>query len=148
MSYITQANLAPLIPAQWLAEALDDQGTGDSGQESTIFAQIQSGADDSVNGVLSLQYKTPISNAAEIPFLSQVTALEAARLMYARRGFSKEGFPHFDAWESKWKMLEAIGKGDLQLAPAEGTNEQLAKPRGSIVSQPMRTVSRSGSPCI
>jgi len=142
MSYISRADIIPLVPTGWITQALDDDSDGD--EDDDLFDQIRDAAERGVNAVLSLQYKTPIDNPDDVPFIKQVTSLEAARILYTRRGYDSKGYPHFDAWTAAWTMLGKIGDGRLQLAPGENTNAQIAKPRGSVITGPARTHSTSG----
>lgn len=143
MSYIVQSDLESLIPPEWISQALDDNDDG--AEDVGLFTNIRDTAEDAVNGVLSLSYSVPIATPANFPFLKHVTRYEAARVCYARRGFKgEEGFPHYDVWKRAWDQLSKIGAGDLPLGPAAGSNEQLARPKGSVITGPAKTYSSSG----
>ena len=130
--YITEDDVKALIPAPWLTEALDDAAIGTDGAWDVVLQA----AEDAVNGELSTQYEVPIKES--LPFLRHVTRLEVARLCYTRRNMAEQ-FPHQTAWVAAWKKLGLIGTGDLQLSPANGTNAELARPRGEVISAPSRT---------
>lgn len=143
MSYIAQTDLESLIPAEYITQAIDDNDDGE--EDAGLFVNIRSAAEDAVNGVLSLSYSVPIATPENFPFLKHVTRYEAARVCYARRGYhGEEGFPHYAIWKSAWDQLAKVGKGDLPLGPAAGSNDQLAKARGSVITGPSKTHSTSG----
>jgi hypothetical protein len=143
MSYAVQSDLTGLIPPEWVAEALDDNADG--GADTGLFTEILTRAEKDINGILSTSYAVPIASPESYPFLNTVATYEIARLFYARRGYQgKEGFPHYDAWKSAWDKLNRIGAGKEPLGPGAGSNDLLAKPRGSIITGPAKTYSSGG----
>lgn len=139
--YITIDDLTALIPAGWVVEALDDNSDGTQEQ----FDAVRDAAEGAVNAELEGQYDLPIETPADYPLLKRITALEAARLCYARRGFTDAAFPHQKQHDRTWAKLVKIGEGALPLGPGAGSNKQLAKPRGSIITGKARTYSSTGA---
>ena len=142
MPYIVQSDLTPLIPEDWVGQALDDNDDG--GEDAGLFTSIREAAEEAVNDVLSATYTVPIASPENYPTIKRATRYEAARICYERRGFKDEKFPHFKTWKMIWDKLEKIGAGDLPLGPGSGSNDQLAKPRGTVITAPSKTYSTSG----
>lgn len=138
--YITIDDVKPLIPNGWLVESLDDDADG----TQEMFDAVRDAAEGGVNGMLATQFTVPVPSPENYPFLNHVTALEAARICYNRRGYEEKGFPHHESWLLAWKRLDQIGKGELQLGPTT-QGATLARPRGSVITGPARTHSTSGA---
>lgn len=137
--YITIDDVKPLIPNGWLVEALDDDSDG----TQEMFDGVRDTAENAVNGMLATQFTVPIASPGDYPFLKHVTALEAARICYNRRGYQGDkGFPHYESWKLAWERLDEIGQGKLQIGPAS-QSLNLARPRGSVITGPARTHSAS-----
>ncbi len=146
MSYITSEDLKGLIPPDWLAQALDDDDDGI--EDLNRWQSISDAAHDAVNGSLSTSYGVPIAEPSLYPFLKHVTRYEAARVCYARRGFTKDGFPHQDMWEKAWSQLTKIGEGKLPLGSQGGGETPRNKPRGATIVSPAKTYSSGGRSAI
>jgi hypothetical protein len=142
MPYIEQTDLESLIPPAWVTEVLDDDSDGD--EDTGRFDSIREAAEDAVNGVLSLSYSVPIATPANFPFLKHVTRYEAARICYGRRNYEEKAMPFYSTWKSAWDLLIEIGKGEQPLGPAAGSNDQLAKPRGAVITGRSKIHSTSG----
>ncbi len=139
--YIEYADLKGLLPSDFELQATDDDGDG----MEDSFEAVRDQAEDDVNGLLSGQMTVPIENGADIPFIRSVTKYHACSILYARRKYGPEAYPHKAAYKVFWDKLVAIGNGERQLDVAAGTNAEITKPRGSVISSPSRTHSTSGS---
>lgn len=138
-AYVTQADLEPYLPAQWLIEAADDDGDG-SGE---TMADICNAASDTVDSYLQGRYDLPVSDAAGLAKLKEAAQARALWLCYQRRGRHGDANPYEGEW-SRWaKKLEKIeaGSAELIVAPAAAVKPPA---RISAVSLRLKTVPTGG----
>lgn len=87
--YIALSDLIGMIPAQFLAEALDDAGTGSANPE--VWARIAQDTQNEIDGVLGKLYPVPFS--VPLPaFIVSAAQLLAADRIYKRRGTEKNPY--------------------------------------------------------
>ncbi|MFZ4596853.1 MAG: phage protein Gp36 family protein [Verrucomicrobiaceae bacterium] len=126
MPYFSHADLAALIPADFLLQALDDDNDG----VEDAFEAVRTSAQETVDAYLGARYTVPLTTEPLPKLVVQAAIAFAAELCYQRRGTPKENNPWYDRAESMRKLLTAVAKGEIQLqvsAPAP------AQPPGSIV---------------
>lgn len=140
-AYVTESDLTPLLPAQWVTEAADDDGDGDGETIGTIC----NAASDTVDSYLQGRYELPISDASGLAKLKEAATARAMWVLFQRRGRTGDSNPYEGEW-SRWaKKLEAIeqGKAELLVSPTDAAVTPPA--RVSAVKRTMRTVPTSGT---
>jgi phage gp36-like protein len=140
--YITLDDLDDLIPADWVTQALTDND-GDTVDQA--FAKALTGAQDTINGLLSNRYTVPIANGATMPFLVSLTRYLTLRGLYAKRGYSADQFPHNDVLKLLLGRLDKISTHEMELDQAKGSNQTETRPTGALISGEMRTRNLRGA---
>lgn len=138
-AYVSEDDLKPYLPVQWLTEAADDDGDG----EGETMGDICAAASDSVDAYLQGRYELPISDPAGLAKLKEAAQARALWLCYQRRGRSGDNNPYEAEWGRWSKKLEAIesGKAELIISPAAAVRPPA---RISAVKTPMKTVRTGG----
>ena len=132
--YVQMADLIGMIPAPFLAEALDDAGTGSANPD--VWARIAQDTQNEIDGILGKLYPVPFS--IPLPaFIVSAAQLLAADRIYKRRGTEKN--PYAADAASIRKDLAQIGEGDSRLT-APGTNVE--GPSATVISEPSRLGTR------
>jgi hypothetical protein len=141
VSYIVYADMKGLIPDEWLLQAADDNADG----VEDAFEEARDLAEDDINAILSARYTTPIENGSSIPFLKSVTKYHTLEVLYARRGYSQDAFPHRATLKTFWDQLQAIGRREMELDPAKGASQQITTKPGFVIAGKAKTYSSNGS---
>ena len=132
--YVQMADLIGMIPAPFLAEALDDAGTGSANPD--VWARIAQDTQNEIDGILGKLYPVPFS--IPLPaFIVSAAQLLAADRIYKRRGTEKN--PYAADAASIRKEMAQIGEGDSRLT-APGTNVE--GPSATVISEPSRLGTR------
>ena len=132
--YIALSDLIGMIPAQFLAEALDDAGTGSANPE--VWTRIAQDTQNEIDGILGKLYPVPFS--IPLPaFIVSAAQLLAADRIYKRRGTEKN--PYAADAASIRKEMAQIGEGDSRLT-APGT--KVEGPSASLISESSRISGR------
>lgn len=131
MSYITQDQIAALIPMPKLVDALDDNGDGvidlidpDNPQSLTVLGQIMANASNEVDGFLQGRYSTPFADPPAV--VVQATLMFACEAIYARREVGDDKNPFspkariYRGSNSTPGILTKIANRELPLDASEG----------------------------
>ena len=138
MSYVEQADIEALIPADFLKQALDDDGDGEA--DSGVWDKVVAAVQDEIDGALGQKYAVPFAD----PYPAVVKA--AAKVLtlwsvYQRRGFHGDANP----WETEAKRqrdkLDKIGSGKDALTP----DNLGKKPGGIVITEPSKLFDRGGN---
>jgi phage gp36-like protein len=126
--YLSEADLTPHLPPQFLLQALDDDGDGSA--DSGVLNSILTASSDEVDSLLGSRYPVPFS--APLPALVKTAArVFALETLYRRRGFSGDQNP----WETRAKdlrdRLNRIGQGKEPLGP----EHERKLPSVSVISE-------------
>jgi phage gp36-like protein len=129
MPYTDEAKIAALLPANYLADAADDDRDGDA-DEGTLAAVIAA-VDTRIDGLLGGRYSVPFTSPvpAVVAEASLVFALAA---LYRRRGVADEANPWAEREAQAEKRLERIGRGEEMLT----FEAKPARPAGTLISAP------------
>jgi phage gp36-like protein len=136
MPYVEQTEIEALIPADFLKQALDDDGDGevDAGVWDKIVVAVQ----DEIDAALSPTYDVPFADPpAPVKAAAKVLALWS---LYQRRGFSGAANPWETQATRQRDKLDSIGKGDIAL-----TDDNTGFTEGGVViTEPAKTFDSSG----
>lgn len=128
--YFDLPDLEALIPADFLTQALDDDGDG----QVDAWEVVRTGACREVDAILGVRYAVPF--AAPLPAVVVHAAVTfAAEACYVRRGVTGEKNPFTKAADASRKQLREIAAGALPLDPTIPR----ARPSASIITEPSRT---------
>lgn len=136
MSYLTQADLATLIPPEFIVEALDDDGDG--GADPGLWDAVATEVSEAVDGYLAQRYSLPLPLPLP-PLVSQAAKIFACELLHQRRGLFGDKNPFHRRADDLREKLQAISSGESPLSAAATP----AAPSISIISEPAGTVPRS-----
>lgn len=135
--YVLIADLAGLIPASFIVQALDDNEDGES--DAAAWAAVLAQVHQAIDGTLGMRFPVPF--AAPLPAkVSEAAGIFACELLYMRRGKSGEQNPWTARADAMRRTLERIAEGKLPLTP----ETQRATPPISIVAEPAKTTSAAG----
>ncbi|MDA3873225.1 MAG: DUF1320 family protein [Kiritimatiellae bacterium] len=135
--YTTEAQLTPLLPPQFLVEALDDDRDGAA--DANLLDAIIDAAGVEIDAALGQRYPVPFS--APFPALvSHSAKVLVLNTLYMRRGVSEKNNPWHAQAEAVRKHLKAVGKGDAPLTP----ETKKTRPPVSIITEPSRMHSSAG----
>jgi phage gp36-like protein len=128
--YVSYADLAAVIPADFLTQALDDNrdGTPES------WPVVQAAACRAVDAALGVRFAVPFSHPAPA-IVREASFLFAAETCYLRRGVSGKENPFAERAADTRKTLAQIAAGELPLDPHIGRE----KPSVSLITEPSRT---------
>ena len=135
--YCQESDLAGLIPPDFLLQALDDNGDGV--EDVGLFATIEQLAEDAINAYIGLRYSLPL--APPYPdVVVNAARVFTAELLYKRRGVTDDKNPWSAQAAQTRTLLKSISMGQSPLAPELNRED----PSGSIVTEPLQSVSRRG----
>lgn len=127
------------LPAEFLAEALDDDKDGFVDMD--VWDNVAAEAADQVDARLGKRYQVPFDPEALEPLVRSASLLFVLESLYLRRGFgTPENNPFLTSATAARKELEDIGNGVSALTPTA------RKPLPSVttVTEPARTSSGRG----
>ncbi|MEI6036097.1 MAG: phage protein Gp36 family protein [Verrucomicrobiae bacterium] len=128
--YIAQSDLAALIPADFLTQALDDDGDG----IVDAWATVQAAACCEVDAILGVRYTVPLPTPYPAVVIHAARTL-AAEACYLRRGSPAEKNPFTAAAKTVRLQLRDIALGALPLDPTISR----PKPSAILITEPART---------
>jgi phage gp36-like protein len=136
-AYIEQSDVAGLIPADFLTEALDDNGDGAA--DSGIWDSALAAAQNEVDGRLGGLYTVPFSGT--IPaVVKAATQTLSLWLIYKRRGVADAANPWAEL-AMKWlDKLDKIGSGKEPLVAAV-----TPKVAGDVIGEDSKLFSEGGN---
>lgn len=138
MGYVEQSDIEALIPAEFLRQALDDDGDGVA--DAGVFDKIVETVEEEIDAALGQKYSVPFAEPypAVVRLAAKILTLWS---LYQRRGFHGEANPWETEAARQRKKLDSIGKGDDPLTPDDtGT-----KPAGVVVTEPAKTYDPGGN---
>jgi phage gp36-like protein len=132
MSYVALSDLSGSIPAEFLTQALDDDGDGviDDGGFDSIAADV--GTD--IDAYLGLRYALPLAPPYPPVVLSAAKVLACERI-YKRRSIEDSKNPWSAQAGQIRTMLKSISLGQAPLSPDLNRKD----PSVSIIAEPART---------
>jgi phage gp36-like protein len=136
MSYIAQSDIEGLIPAEFLVQALDDNGDGqpDAGVWDKVALIVQ----EAIDGAVGAVYRVPF--AAPLPSIIQACARAlACDTLYKRRGIADALNPWAKPAADARAALKRLADGDDFLPGLTRTS-----PAPVLISEPAKTTSASG----
>lgn len=112
MAYSTQAEVEAVIPARFLAEALDDDanGTADTGLLTAIFGVV----DTEIDGIISPAVTVPITGTVPQTIRSAALIL-TCEAVYLRRGVTGDANPWTERARDVRDLLGRIGRGEVSI---------------------------------
>ena len=139
MPYITQADLATLIPADFIIQALDDDS--DRAADAGAWDAVEAEAAQAVDAYLEQRYTLPL--ATPVPSLViQSAKIFACEILMQRRGLIGDKNP-FTARANRLRtQLDEIASGERELTPSSGTAQA---PSIATITEPAGTVPASGN---
>lgn len=139
MAYITQADITPDLPPDFLLAAIDDDNDGTA--DPDLWDAIATRSSEAVDAILSGRFTTPFPPSATPPIVKEATRIFALETLYRRRGYHEaDTNPFLRLANSLRQRLEDIANGIQPLIPG------IEKKGGSVstVTEPARTSSPSG----
>ncbi len=134
MAYITQDELAALVPDEWIQGSLDDDEDGS--QDSGLWEKIIAAVDEDIDGRISPRYGP---NVSPVPALIKAAARAiGASLLWKRWGRGDEHNPWSGEAERLQRKLDLIGEGKLSLTAEDPDEGQ------DVIGEPIRTFSPTG----
>lgn len=127
MPYFEHSDLTALIPAAFLAQALDDDNDG----REDAFEAVRSAVSGDVDAALASRYAVPFTVVPVVVKRAAITL--ACELCYSRRGVPNEQNPWFTKAEGTRKLLKSIGEGEMALQVAAPAAAEPAVPTTSII---------------
>lgn len=133
MPYVTQNDLAGLIPPPFLLAALDDDqdGVADAGVWDAIAGQ----ADGKVDAFLGQRFSVPFSEPPQI--VLRAARIFAAAALYRRRDVPNDRNPYADEERRMEEKLSAIAAGKEPLT----TEAAPASDPAVLITEPSKTFS-------
>lgn len=130
MPYVTQDDIKTLMPADYLAQCLADEGE----DSAVVFARIAAAASNAVDAALAQAYTVPF--ASPVPSLvSEAARIFCAEMLYMRRGVPPDANPFTARATEIRKKLDRVGNGKEPLQPGAAAN---ASDSVAIVTEPSR----------
>jgi hypothetical protein len=141
MAYVQLSDLAGSIPADFLTQALDDDGDGVA--DTGVFDGIASDVGNTIDGYVGLRYSLPLvpdftlypNTYGYPPVVTSAARVLSLDQLYKRRGTTDDKNPWSAQAGQIRTLLKAISLGQSPLAPELNRKD----PSASIVTQPMRT---------
>jgi phage gp36-like protein len=136
MPYVVLADIEGRIPADYLTQALDDDGDG----EADAWDKVAADAASAVDALVGMRYTVPVP-APYPALITEAAKVAACYLCYQRRGTSDETNPwrlRYDTYFGANGILSRVASGKLPLAP----ELERVKPSGSLISEPATTYDR------
>ena len=135
--YCIEAHLTPLLPPQFLIEALDDDNDGVA--DTNLLDAIIDAASVEIDAALGQRFPVPFSSPvpALILHAAKVIVLDT---LYMRRGVQEENNPWHAQADAVRKQLMAVGAGKAPLTP----DVKDSKPPVSFITTPSRMHSAAG----
>jgi phage gp36-like protein len=142
MAYAQLADLAGLVPAEFLTQALDDVNAGVI--DDSLFAQIQTDVQDAIDAILGTRFPVPFvpDNNGNLPaFVFNAAKKFTAEQLYKRRGIADDKNPWTHECDNLRALMKAMALGQAPLDPSLNRKD----PSVSVVTQPMKTAPRHGN---
>lgn len=136
MSYLTLAQMAAEMPADFIAQALDDEGEGDAAVIADTFDTVQEAVSDKIHSYLSQRFETPFVDPVP-PMVKQAARVFTGDMLYRRRGFKGDDNPFSEEEEKFCKLLSEIGAGERPLLAGKKQKTESV----STVTEAARTTS-------
>lgn len=136
MAYVTQADLSNLIPAEFIVEALDDDGDGTA--DAGAWDGVAEEAGQEIDSYLEQRYALPLSEPYPARVI-QAAKIFACEILYKRRGIHGDKNPFSARAERHRKALANIASGDAALK----VGSEPVEPSISIITEPAGTVPRN-----
>lgn len=135
--YITYAEMKAALPAEIMAQLLDDQGSGMPDMDK--WEKIVAAVAREINGALEQKYSLPL---ATVPNSIGDAAFKlAAELLYCGRGFYGDANPWTERGRDVRKFLLKVADGSIQLLP---TTRKTNAP-AVVISESAKTTPASGN---
>jgi phage gp36-like protein len=141
MAYAQLSDLAGLVPAEFLTQALDDVNAGVI--DDTLFAQIQADVQTAIDAILGTRFSVPFipdGNGNLPAFIFNAAKKLTAEQLYKRRGVADDKNPWTHECDNLRALMKAMALGQAPLDP--GINRK--DPSASIITQPMKSTPRGG----
>lgn len=141
MPYVTLAKLKAGLPADILAQLLDDTGTGvaDTAKWNAIVTSVQ----EEIDGRIGQRYSVPLPDPVPAVIANAAFVL-AAELLYQGKGFFKEHNPWYERAQGirgtmgvpggQPGLLDKLASGEQQLTPTTAPT----KPIGGVLIEQSR----------
>lgn len=137
--YVTQDQVTPLIPPDFLAEALDDDNDGS--EDTGLWDDLVTAVSDEVDGTLGQRYATPFADDhVAIGFIRHSTRTLLLEALYLRRGYAGDDNPWGQRAADVRTTLRSIAAGDRPLGPAAERQRDSA----SAITETARTHNTQG----
>lgn len=114
MPYFTRAQIEAELPAQFLTQALDDNGDGT--EDTGKYDEVAAAACGDADALVSQKYPVPFSTPYP-PLIAMAARMFMLEKLYSRRGYTGENNPHAGAAEKMRSRLIAVGSGTAALGP-------------------------------
>jgi hypothetical protein len=144
MAYVQESDLLGDISQEFLTQALQDTCNGS--QNATTWAQLAASVGIDIDAYIGLRYALPLVPNAQLypntygypPVICSAAKTFSLEKLYKRRGIGDDKNPWAGQASQTRTLLKAISLGQSPLAPELNRKD----PTASIVTQPMRTMSR------
>ena len=136
MSYVAQADLAGVIPADYLLSALDDNSDGVA--DPGVWDAIAAAVDEAIDAFLAPCYTVPISSPPDV--VTHAAKVLASEMVYRRRGVSSEANPWTKEADGVRERLAKIGAGEIPRT----SDAAKAQSGGSAITEAARLTDESG----
>lgn len=136
MPYITQDDLSPEIPADFVTQALDDDADGVA--DDGVWDLVSAAVDRAIDSYLGRRYAVPITLDPLPAIIPQAAVIFACELLHQRRGQHGDKNPftkRANGWRESLERI-ATGKESLSLSTAP------VRPPISVISESAGTVPR------
>lgn len=111
--YITYDEMKAALPAEIMAQLLDDQGSGVPDMDK--WAKIVAAVAREINGSLEQKYSLPLSSVPNS--IGDAAFKLAAELLYCGRGYYGDANPWTERAREVRKLLGKFAEGSIQLLP-------------------------------
>ena len=112
--YITYSQMKAALPAEIMAQLLDDQGSG--APDMAKWTEIVAAVSREINGSLEQKYTLPLGTVPNS--IGDAAFKLAAELLYCGRGFYGDANPWTDRARDVRKFLLKVAAGEIQLLPS------------------------------
>lgn len=137
--YVTMTDITGMIPGQFLAEGLDDDGDGQA--DAAVWTQVAADVKSAIDGILGARFAVPFENPLPA-VVTRAAKVLAAEQIYTRRGRTdasgKLVNPFTKQADDIRAQLAAIAAGDAPLAPSV----ERQQPSVSVIGSPSKTSSK------